>query len=57
MALTMDKSLSMDKATKLIINSYEEQVEHLQTLLKENETLLNIKENALENLNNLYLNK
>ena len=43
MGLTMDKSLSMDKATKLIINSYEEQIGHLQTLL-------NIKENALENL-------
>ena len=43
MGLTMDKSLSMDKATKLIITSYEEQIGHLQTLL-------NIKENALENL-------
>ena len=43
MGLTMDKSLSIDKATKLIITSYEEQIGHLQTLL-------NIKENALENL-------
>ena len=46
MALTMDKGIGIDKATKLIINSLEDQVGHLQTLL-------NIKENALENLEKL----
>ena len=46
MALTMDKGIGIDKATKLIIKSLEDQVGYLQDKLA-------IKENALENLEKL----
>ena len=46
MGLTMDKGIGIDKANKLIINSLEEQVEELKTILR-------IKENAILNLEKL----